>query len=159
PRRAASRAGSSPHATSGAAGEASRVRARLDKRPGLRPGRGRGRTALADEPGEVPEELPGDVRVSLDEPAEVPRRHHQAAQAVVGGDRGRPDSLADQRQLAEVVAPSELRHPAAVDGDGRLAVRDHEEVDAAHLALAHDRGPGAELALPEVAGEPPQLAL
>ena len=49
----------------------------------------------------------------------------------------------------------------AIDGlrDRGLAVGDHEEADAAHLALADRRGAGPEVALLEVARETSQLSL
>ena len=52
--------------------------------------------------------LPGDRPVALDERAEVPGGHAEAAEIAVGGDRRRAVAACDQRDLAEVVAGAEL---------------------------------------------------
>src|SRR5436305_10631386 len=105
------------------------------------------------------QQLPRDIRVLLGELPEVPKGHHEAVQGPVRGHRRRADALADQRQLAEVVAGTEQCDLTAADADRRRSIDDDEEADPAHLALADHRGPRLELALPETACELLQLSL
>src|SRR6188472_1024494 len=105
------------------------------------------------------EELPRDVGVVPREPAEVPEGDHVAAQARDGGHRGGARRLADQCELAEVVAGTDPSDLLAVDAHRRLALGDDEEADAAHRALLDDRHTGSELTFLCQAGELTQLTL
>src|SRR5205085_3799433 len=100
----------------------------------------------------------------LDERAEVPHRHAPGLHRRLGGDRRRPRALADQRDLAEVVAGPDPRALLVANRHLRLALLDHEEADAApaldreRLALLeppllHRVGDLLELLAPEVGEE------
>src|SRR5689334_12930915 len=84
------------------------------------------------------EHRPGELRVRLDERAEVPHRHPPGLDGRLGGDRGRAAALGDQRDLAEIVAWAELAAVFPANGHLRAAVLDNEEADAA-LALGGER--------------------
>src|SRR4051812_21448486 len=113
---------------------------------------------LEHDPGDVPEQLPGYVRTLLRERSEVPELDRVAAHRGHGLDGGRAVAFADHRQLAEVVAGPHRADAGAVDDDGRFALRDHEEGDAAHLALSDEHRTGGPATVREVLGEPAQLA-
>src|SRR5262245_34104750 len=92
---------------------------------------------LAQPPHEGLEQGPGDLRVLLDERAELPRRHPAALKVGAGDDRRRPGAAVDQRDLAEMLAGAEGPDDLPADADGGVAVLDHEEADPA-LALLGD---------------------
>src|SRR4051812_26973116 len=113
---------------------------------------------LEHDPGDVPEQLPGYVRILLRERSEVPELDRVAAHRGHGLDGGRAVAFADHRQLAEVVAGPHRADARAVDDDGRFALSDHEERDATHLALPHEHRTGGHATVREVLGEQAQLA-
>ena len=84
------------------------------------------------------EELPRDVGVF---PANL-RKSQKAItwqrRRVDGGHRGGARRLADQCELAEVVAGADPGDLLAVDAHRGLALGDDEEADAAHRALLDD---------------------
>ena len=105
------------------------------------------------------QELPRDVGIALREGAKVPKLDRVAPKVRLRRHRRRPGSLADQRELSEVIARPELRDLGSIDTDGRLSLDDHEAADTAHLALPDDRETGAELPLAEVFRKLLQLTL
>ena len=105
------------------------------------------------------QQLPADIRVLLGESPEVPKAQHEATHGPVRGHRRRADAFTDQGELAEMFPGAQLFDLIAVQAHRRRSVEDDEEGVSALLALAHDSGPGLDLALPEVACEPPQLPL
>src|SRR5206468_12539473 len=92
---------------------------------------------LAELFGHRLEELPGDLRIALDERAEVPRRHAVAVQVARRGDRGSAIRSRQERDLAEVVARADLPALLAVDADLRRAALDDEETRTACALLRH----------------------
>src|SRR3954447_9369688 len=114
---------------------------------------------LEQDPGDVLQQLPRHVRILLRERAEVPEADRVAAHRRQRRDGRRPLALADHRQLAEVVARPDRRDALTVDDHGGLALGDHEERDAAHLALLGEQRAGRDAAVGEVLGELAQLAL
>src|ERR671921_1534009 len=86
---------------------------------------------LLEELHYVLQELPGDVRVLLGKLPEIPKAHGEAAHGPVRGHRRGADALADQGELAEVVARPQLSDLVAVEAHRRRAVDDDEEGDPA----------------------------
>src|SRR5438105_9731260 len=127
----------------------SRPRTRRGRIPLLRGKAGRSSPGalgvLVELPRRRREDLPRDLAVPFDERAKVPRGHAVAAELRLRGHGRRPRRLRDQRDLAEVVARSQLADLVAAHRHTRPAVLDHEEADA-DLALFRyllARGEGA----------------
>jgi len=107
----------------------------------------------------VLEQLPGNVRVLLDEPPEVPAREFGAPQGRLGGHRGHARAFADQAELAEMIASAQPGNLRAIDRDGCFAIGDDEEADPAAVPLPNGSHAGDERAFPEVAGQPLELSV
>ena len=102
-------------------GGSSPARAEVD------PGRAKPRTASGRDARRASRELPRHRTVPLDERAEVPWRQTVAVKVAVGDDRRRARRLCHQRDLAEVIAGSELSYLAACLRHRCGAVVDHKE--------------------------------
>ena len=82
-----------------------------------------GRCVSSSRWASVSQQGPADGRVLEHEGLEVPRRHAQAAQVGVGGDRGRARRAHEEGHLAEVVARAEHAHDVAADAHRGLVPR------------------------------------
>jgi len=114
---------------------------------------------LEEHLGQVLKQLPRRVGVGLDELPKVPAGHQQAVQSRGRGYGGSTDLLGDQRQLAEVVARTELLDLLPVDGYRRGPLSDDEKVAAAHLPFGDHAGSRFERTFPERVAEFLELSL
>src|SRR6266566_68927 len=94
-------------------------------------------------------ELPGDLRVALDERSKVPHRHHVAMKVGNRSHRGRANAIADERDFAEVAARAETFYFLSIDGRHAFALGNDEETDPTLVAFADHgcasrKGPFAE---------------
>jgi len=105
------------------------------------------------------EELPHHVRILLRERPEVLELDRVAAHRGQRLHGGQSLASADHRELAKMVAGSDRLDSPAVDDDGGLALSDHEEGGAAHLALLGEERADGNSPLVEVLGELAQLSL
>src|SRR4051812_21338223 len=116
------------------------------------PPAGRGRLGGAQPRDEHLEQGPRDLRVLLDERAELALRDAPAAHVRLRRDVGRAPAAVDQRDLAEEVVAAQARDRVAGRADRRLALGDDEEAGAARAA-ARDRRAGVVHALAEARRE------
>src|SRR5918996_4862370 len=116
------------------------------------------RLGLAQAARHLFQQRPRDLRMLLDERAELPGRQPVAAEVGGGHDGRAPRSLVDERDLAEEVTGAERRSLVAADADRRVPVGNDEEARS-RAALLRDRGALGEGPLLEVAREPFELAV
>ncbi len=103
------------------------------------------------------EELPGHVRVVLDEASKLPHGRDESLEVGLRSDRRRADAVADERDLAEMVSGTENVQALSVGGDPGGAVGDDEESDPPLVALLDHDGVSREGALREGARDPLEL--
>ena len=99
------------------------------------------------------EELPGRVGVVLEEASKLPHCRDERLEIGLRRDRGSAHTVADERNLAEVISGAEDAQVVSVGGDTGRAVRDDEEPDPSLGALLDDDRAPRESTLRESAGE------
>jgi hypothetical protein len=83
------------------------------------------------------EELPCRLRTRLDELFQVPGRHEETGERSDCGNGGSAFALADERELAEVIAWMQPAEPGSASAHLGFSFDDDEESDPAHLALSY----------------------
>jgi hypothetical protein len=104
------------------------------------------------------QERPSHLRMLLHEGAELPRREPVAEQVGRRDDRGRPDPVVDEGDLAEVVARPERRTVLVPDRDLGVALDDDEEPGSGR-AFGRDLRALGKAALVQLPSEVLQVAL